>query len=116
VYGTYSQVLYNDTVVNNRWFCGGGGAVAQNIVVSAATVCDPSFNFWTVGSHTDWYPVPGFRLAVDVLYTQIETAFDGSTITLSKASGLRPTGAYTAKNEGIVSVIFRAQRSFASGD
>jgi hypothetical protein len=112
VYGNYTQVEYNDTVVNNRWFCGGGGAAVQNIVVSAATVCDPSFNYWTVGSHTDWYPVRGFRLAVDVLYVNVDTAFDGATITLSKAQGLRPTGAYAAKNEGIVSVIFRAQRNF----
>jgi len=41
---------------------------------------------------------------------------DGSTITLSKAQGARPTGVYTAKNLGITSVIFRAQRSWGTGD
>ena len=46
----------------------------------------------------------------------IDTAFEGQQITLGKAQGLRPTGAYTAKNEGIVSAVFRAQRSFATGD
>ncbi len=116
VYGTYTEVSYSDTVVNQRWFCGANGGGVQNFAVAAAVVCDPSFNFWTVGSHTDWYPVPGFRLAVDVLYTHIDTAFDGATVTLSKAQGLRPTGAYTAKDQGIVSVVFRAQRSFATGD
>ena len=65
---------------------------------------------------TNWYPVAGFRLAVDVLYTRIESAFDGQTISLSKTTGLRPTGSYTAKDQGILSVVFRAQRSFATGE
>jgi hypothetical protein len=59
--------------------------------------------------------VPGFRLAVEVLYTRIETAFDGQTVTLSKTVGLRPTGSYTAKDQGILSVGFRAVRAFATG-
>ncbi len=116
VYGTYTEISYSDTVINSRWFCGANGGGAQNFTVSAATACDPGFKFWSVGSHTDWYPVPGFRLAVDVLYTQIDTAFDGTTITLSKAQGLRPTGAYSPKDQGMVSVVFRAQRSFATGN
>ena len=32
VYGTYTQVSYNDTVINNRLFCGGGGATNQNVI------------------------------------------------------------------------------------
>jgi hypothetical protein len=118
VYGTYTQVRYNDNVINSRLFCGNAGASAtnQNIRVSTNVECDPGFNFWTLGTHTDWYPVAGFRLAVDVLYTRIETAFDGQAVTLSKTVGLRPTGVYTAKDQGIVSVVFRAQRSFASGE
>jgi len=119
VYGTYTQVRYNDTVISSRMFCGSSGgapAVNQNIRVGAGVECDPGFNFWTVGAVTNWYPVAGFRLAVDVLYTRIETAFEGQTVTLSKTTGLRPTGTYTAKDQGILSVVFRAQRAFATGD
>jgi len=29
---------------------------------------------------------------------------------------LRPTGTYTAKDQGILSVVFRAQRSFATSE
>ncbi len=115
VYGTYTQVRYNDTVINSRLFCAGGGATTQNLIFTGAN-CDPGFNFWTVGTHSDWYPVAGFRLAVDVLYTRIETAFDGQTISLAKAQGARPTGLYTAKDQGNLSVVFRAQRSFATGN
>src|SRR5437764_5677666 len=111
VYGTYTQVRYSDDVINSRLFCTG-----QNISVSTSVTCDPGFNFWTVGAVTNWYPVAGFRLAVDVLYTRVETAFEGQTVTLSKTQGLRPTGSYTAKDQGILAVTFRAQRSFATTD
>jgi Porin subfamily len=112
LYGNYTQISYNNTVVNNRWFCGGGGGTNQNIRVAGNVVCDPGFNFWTVGARTDWYPVKGFRLAVDVLYARVETAFNGDAVTLGKAQGARPTGVYTAKDLGVLSVIFRAQRNF----
>ena len=116
VYGTYTQVRYNDTVINSRLFCNGGGAVPQNIILVGGGACDPGFNFWLIGTHTDWYPVAGFRLAVEVLYTRIESAFAGETVSLAKAQGLRPTGLYTAKDQGIISVGFRAVRSFATGN
>jgi hypothetical protein len=115
VYGTYTQIRYDDTVISSRLFCAGGGATTQNLIFTGAN-CDPGFNFWTVGTHTDWYPVAGFRLAVDVLYARVETAFEGETVTLAKAQGARPTGLYTAKDQGILSVVFRAQRAFATGD
>jgi len=118
VYGTYTQVRYNDNVINSRLFCGNAGASAanQNIRVGAGVDCDPGFNYWTVGMVNNWFPAPGFRLAIDVLYSRVETAFEGQAVTLSKAAGLRPTGVYLAKDQGIVSVMFRAQRAFASGE
>jgi len=112
IYGTYAEVKYNSTVVNGRWFCGGGPSANQNIILTAATRCDPSFKYFTVGTHHDWFPVPGLRFVVDVLYTGIETATESATISLSKAQGARPTGSYTAKNLGITSVVFRAIRSW----
>jgi hypothetical protein len=115
IYGNYTEVSYNSTVINNRYFCGVGGAgstVASNVVLSAATTCDPGFHYWSIGTHNDWFPIAGLRLAVDVLYMQVDTAAEGATISLSKATGARPTGIYTAKNLGITSVIFRAQRTW----
>src|SRR5215470_17728562 len=115
VYGTYTQVRYDDTVINSRLFCAGGGAVTQNLIFTGAN-CDPGFNFWTIGTHTDWFPVAAFRLAVDVLYTRVETAFDGQLVSLSKTQGARPTGIYSARDQGILAVTFRAQRTFATGN
>jgi Porin subfamily len=115
-YGTFSQIRYNDTVVNSRLFCAGGGGVAQNVILVGGGACDPGFNLWTVGMVNNWFPVAGFRLAVDVLYTRVETGFAGQTISLAKTQGARPTGLYTAKDLGILSVFFRAQRAFATGE
>jgi len=115
VFGTYSQVRYNDTVINSKIFCGLGGGGAQNLILPSAN-CDPGFNFWTLGTHTDWYPVAGLRLGVEVLWSQVQTAFNGQTVTLSKAQGARPTGLYTAKDLGILSVAFRIQRAFVTGE
>src|SRR5882762_591994 len=49
VYGTYTQVRYNDNVIGSRLFCGNAGASAanQNIRVGTGVECDPGFNYWT---------------------------------------------------------------------
>jgi hypothetical protein len=116
LWGTYTQVRYNDNVINSGLFCNGipGVTTAQNFNVSGR--CDPGFNFWVVGLLQNWFPAPGFRLALEVDYTRVETAFEGQTVTLSKTQGLRPTGLYTAKDQGIITVMFRAQRAFAAGE
>lgn len=73
--------------------------------------CDPDYNFWYVGARTQWSPAKDFALGVDVNYTKIETAFAG-TANLGGGIGARPTGSYSIKDQGIVSVLFRAQRNY----
>jgi hypothetical protein len=114
VFGAHTAIEYNDTVKNSRWFCGGGGATVQGVVVPSTSTCNPSFGYTTIGTHTDWYPVPAFRLGVELLYMQIDTAFEDQPIILPK-SGSRPSGPYTAKNLGITSVMFRAERQWPAG-
>ena len=109
VYGTYSQVRFSDAVIASRGFCTG-----QAIAVTGT--CDPGFNLWIVGTHTDWYPVAGFRLAVEVNYTRVESNMAGQTLTLTKTQGARPTGTYTARDDGVLAAGFRAYRSFVTGE
>ena len=111
VYGSRGEFKYNNTVIAGRYFCGGSGAAVQTIVVAATTVCDPGFTYSEVGLRFDWYQVPAFRLAIEARYAMIDTAFAGQ-VTLTKTQGARPTGAYTAKDQGISQVAFRAQRGF----
>jgi len=109
IYGAYTEVSYNDTVINGNWFCG------ANVTFTGAGAggCNPGFVMWSVGSHHDWFPLPGLRLAVDVLYTQIESEVEGTNVTLNR-NGARPAGVYAVSDQGITSVIFRAQRSWGA--
>ena len=117
-YGSYAKIEYNDTVVNSNRFCNvttDGATTTGGTSVLSGQACDPSFAYWAVGTHTDWFPVPGLRFAVDVLYTQVQSAMKGQ-VYIHAAQGNRPTGVYTARNLGITSVIFRAQRNWGGGD
>jgi porin-like protein len=112
-YGSYAKMKYNNDVIDSGEFC--RGASGGGVTPLDGQRCNPGFAYWAVGSHSDWFPVPGFRLAVDVLYTQVNTAMKGAVF-LGNAQGNRPSGVYTARNLGITSVIFRAQRAWGGGD
>ena len=115
VYGTVAGNKYNSTVVAGGWFCGKGGAAAQNVTqVNPALACDPAFRYSSVNFQTSWYPVPAFRLGVEVMYMMIDTAFDGQQLVLtpSPVQGRRPSGVYTARDQGITAFVVRAQRGF----
>jgi len=116
-FGGFSQVSYNNTVKSGRWFCGGGAngtaAIgAQNILVAPTTACDPGYSVWQVGAHADWYPVKNLRFGLEAVWTGVDTAMGGQVVTLAKSIGARPTGVYTAKDLGVLTTAFRAQRNF----
>ena len=99
-----------------RLFCGGtvgfGGGVG--LTHQDRGTCDFGFKFWTVGTHHDWFPLPGLRFAVDVMYTALDSNMSGETITINRTQGARVPGVYTIKDLGIVSTIFRAQRTWGA--
>jgi Porin subfamily len=113
VYGGIAGNKYNATVVQGGWICGKGGAAAQGITqVNPALLCDPRARYATTSANLKWYPVPAFLLGVEVLHAFVDTAFDGQQLVLAPTQGKRPTGVYTARDQGITAVTFRAQRGF----
>ncbi len=109
LYGAYLHVDYNATATS--FFCVTGTRAVAQTNFSSMSNCDPDYNFWYVGARTQWSPIKDFALGVDVNYTKIETAFAG-TANLGGGIGARPTGSYSIKDQGIVSVLFRAQRNY----
>ena len=111
VYGGYTRTEYNANA--SAMICSR---------VSHSGACDPNFSIWGIGTHHDWFPVAGLRFAVDVMYTGVDTAFGGQTITVGstgtqlRPTGARPTGAYLAQDLGILTLAFRAQRTWGGGD
>jgi hypothetical protein len=101
IYGGYTRTEYNGTAST---------LICDRVGHSGS--CDTSYSLWQIGTHHDWFPLPGLRFAVDVLYTGVDTMFGGQTVTVGKAQGARPTGVYSAKDLGITSVMFRAQRTW----
>jgi len=109
LYGAYLHVDYNKTAT--QFFCVTGTAAVAQANFNTFSNCHPDYNLFFVGSRTQWSPVKDFILGVDVMWTGIDTAFAG-TANLAGGVAVRPTGIYTIKDEGILSVILRAQRNF----
>ena len=65
------------------------GGQAQAFTTAGA--CDPSYSLWQIGTHHDWFPLPGLRFAVDVLYTRVELDMAGQTVTLARDRPRSPT-------------------------
>jgi hypothetical protein len=71
--------------------------------------CSPDYNFWEVGSRTQWNPVPQLDIGLEVLYSKRNTAFNGAAIV--PASGSRPP-VLVLDDQGVWSAMFRWQRNF----
>ena len=85
--------------------------------------CDPSGGLDGIGLGTKWLPRPNFLLGIEVLYTRVNTGFDGGTVSFTRntanpnAGGQNPGTnvdpiSYLLGNVGIVSVMGRAQFQF----
>jgi hypothetical protein len=111
LYGAYLHVDYNTNATSFICSSVRGTSSTSNAAFNNVSSCDPDYNFWYVGARTQWNPIKDFALGVDVNYTKIETAFAG-TANLGSGIGARPTGSYSIKDQGIVSVLFRAQRNY----
>ena len=114
LYGGYVETDFDGAA--KSFYCGGAGGALSPTAVSglstaaaSAATCNPNSSWWQVGSRTQWNPHPDLDIGLDVLYTRLNTAFNGAAITA--ASGAQPSGA-TVSDQDIVSVMFRVQRNF----
>jgi hypothetical protein len=82
---------------------------AYSIVPSAN--CDADWSTWWVGSRTQFNINASTYMGVDVLYTKLNTAAEGSTLRLGDGAG-KPAGNYALKDTDNVGVTFRIHRDF----
>jgi hypothetical protein len=71
--------------------------------------CSPDYDFWEVGSRTQWNPVPQLDIGLEVLYSKRNTAFKGAAVV--PASGSRPP-VLVLDDQDVWSAMFRWQRNF----
>jgi hypothetical protein len=109
-YGGYEHFSYNANATQE--LCAGLSGKGAGTQGSGFTItnCNPDFGFWQVGSRTVWNPVRELDVGVEVIYSQINSAFSGP-VTLT-ANGTVPAGPFTARDVNFVSGVFRVQRNF----
>jgi hypothetical protein len=105
IYGSYIEVSHNDTA--KTLICANGGAFG---VGGVANGCNPDWSAYVIGSRTEWEPVRGWIMGVDILYTHLSTA-NPSIGTVLPASGAQVATALTGNQSDWV-FTFRTQRNY----
>jgi hypothetical protein len=112
LYGGYNEVDFSSTAKAAYCPTGSAGAVnaaaVSGLTVGATGNCNPNSSWWQFGSRTQWNPHPDLDIGVDVVWTHVNTAFAGSTI--STVSGAQPQA--TVADQDILAAMFRIQRNF----
>jgi porin-like protein len=116
LYGSYLAVRYND--VANAAICitqvgaspPGGGISFTAPGASGLGSCSNNFNFWTVGSRTQWNITPWFYVGFDVFYQKLQSASDGAIVKYTAATTAKPTALYTIDDQDAVAFRVRVHR------
>ena len=105
IYGSYIKVTHNAAAV--ALICANGGVFGTG---GSAGGCNPDWSSWVLGSRTQWQPVRGWTMGVDVMYTKLNTA------TPSTGQSVATQGAQLATNligdQSAWVFSFRTQRDY----
>jgi hypothetical protein len=108
----YIDVSYNDTakslIALNA--CNGAGGALTGIAVGRNNTCNPDYSLWRLASRTMWNPVANLDVGLEVAYTKINTAFEGSAFVAAGQSN--SAGVYNIADQSVWSGTLRVQRSF----
>jgi len=88
-----------------------GGTIAFTQAQIAAGRCNNSFNYWTVGSRSQYNFTPWFYVGFDVIYQKLETASNGAIVTYTAlANTAKPTAIYSVQNQDNYGLRIRVHR------
>jgi len=80
-------------------FVGAAPAVSP-LVGSNVLACDNDFNWWAVGSRTQWNITPWWYIGFDVFYNKLQTASNGSLVFYTAAAGTaKPSALYSVNDQ-----------------
>ena len=116
VYGGYAEVNYNDQA--NAILCNleasgnGNGGVGTGALATPG--CDNDWNFWWVGSRTQWNVTSNFYLGVDVLYQKMNSAdFVGGVMpAIVNATQTSTPAINTVSDRDNLAIDFRVHHDF----
>ena len=126
LYGGYTRVWYDQTatnIANQHLPTPPAGGIACGVLVEGSVwpplavgngstnSCTPNFSFWQVGSRTQWNITRDFYMGVDVTYTHLNTAYQGTGPGVYPA--VTPQVAKSIiDDQNVWSGLFRAQMNF----
>jgi hypothetical protein len=126
IYGSYLRVEYgnnaNLAICNAQTtpnFAGTGfatpSAIAGSIAFTGLQVaqgaCNNNFNWWQIGSRTQYNFTPWFYVGFDVIYQKLESASAGNTVTFTSLTGAaKPTAFYQIQNQDNYGLRIRVHR------
>jgi hypothetical protein len=113
VYGGYAKWQYGDTA--NFTLC-----AFETQALTPIQGCNNDFNWWWVGTRTQWNITKDFYMGLDVLYSKLDSATTGNGLVSNTALGAAflPSGApagqsfYRTGDQDIWSFRFRVHRDF----
>ena len=118
LHGSYVAIRYNATA--NALICGTqniAGVNGANTISFAAAgasgvdTCNNNWNFWQIGSRTQWNLSKDFYMGVDVAYYKLETASEGAVVNYSQLGGsAQPNGLRTVADQDALAVRVRWHR------
>jgi len=106
LYGSYSQVKYDDTA--RASMCANYATPGK--AVSADFVCNPNYNVSQLGVVTRWTPVKNLTFSAEVQWFHLDQKFQGTALLTPSAP--KPTARYEFKDQDTVHLQVRAQRNF----
>ncbi|HEU5276719.1 MAG TPA: porin, partial [Xanthobacteraceae bacterium] len=113
LHGGYIETDFDNTAKSFYCPTGAGGnpvtGISNVTIAGTGGTCNPDHSWWVVGTRTQWNPHPDLDIGLEVLWTHLNTAFKGGTITA--AAGAQPPGA-VIDDQDVLSVYFRIQRNF----
>jgi porin-like protein len=126
IYGSYWRTEYGDNA--NRAICNAqttanigispfatpsavGGSIAFTPLQVVNGTCNNNFNYWTIGSRTQYNFTPWFYVGFDVIYQKLETASNGATVTYTALGGTaKPTAFYQVTDQENYGLRIRVHR------
>jgi hypothetical protein len=126
IYGAYLRVEYGDNA--NLAICNAqtaanigispfatpsavAGTIAFTPVQVAQGACNNNFNYWQVGSRTQYNFTPWFYMGFDVIYQKLETASNGTNVTYTALTNTaKPTAIYQITNQDNYGLRIRFHR------
>jgi len=87
------------------------GAIAFTPVQVAQGACNNNFNWWQVGSRTQYNFTPWFYVGFDVIYQKLQSASNGNTVTYTALGGTaKPTAFYQIQSQDNYGLRIRVHR------